>query len=295
MQDEVGVLEKSRGVGLGLVQPGWLPAIWIGSLLLVGFGPTLLKMGGTWFNDSLNMEHGPLVAPVAAYMVWQKWDKLKRIPQSPTMWGLVLVFWGVLQSVVSKATQQLWGSEMGFLICLVGCILTLYGFQMVREIAYPLVLLLIMIAPPAYIYERLTLQLQLLASRLAEVFLEFFGYSVLREGNILELVGERLAVAEACSGIRSLMALLFMCATYCYFWVSSNRIRGLLLVAVIPIAIICNSGRIVLTGIVGQYNRELAHGMLHATFGYVSLILGAVLVIGFHRFIGIFERRHRHA
>jgi exosortase len=294
MPDEVGVLEKSRGVG-ALVQPGWLPAIWIGCLLLVGFGPTLLRMGGTWFNDSLNMEHGTLVVPVAAYMVWHKWDTLRRIPRAPTTWGLVLVFWGVLQSFVSKATQQLWGSEMGFLICLVGCILALYGFRMVRELAYPLALLLIMIAPPAYIYERLTLQLQLLASRLAEVSLETLGYSVLREGNILELVGERLAVAEACSGIRSLMALLFLCATYSYFWVSQNRIRGLLLVAVIPIAIICNSGRIVLTGVVGQYNRELAHGMLHATFGYVSLILGAILVVAFHRCIGIFERRYRHA
>jgi exosortase len=294
MENEAGVLEKPRGVG-ALALPAWLPAIWIGSLLLVGFGPILLRMGGTWFNDSLNMEHGPLVAPVAAYMVWQKWDILKRIPRSPTMWGLVLVFWGVLQSFISKATQQLWGSETGFLICLVGCIMALYGFQMVRELAYPLVLLLIMIAPPAYVYEKLTLQLQLLASRLAEVCLETLGYSVLREGNILELVGERLAVAEACSGIRSLMALLFLCGTYSYFWVSRNRIRALLLVAVIPIAIICNAGRIVLTGIVGQYNRELAHGMLHATFGYVSLILGAVLVIAFHRGIGIFERKYRHA
>jgi exosortase len=196
MQDEVGVLEKPRDVG-ALAAPGWLPAIWIGSLLLVGFGPILLRMGGTWFNDSLNMEHGPLVAPVAAYMVWQKWDKLKLIPRSPSMWGLVVVTWGVLQSFISKATQQLWGGETGFLICLVGCILALYGFQMVRELAYPLVLLLIMIAPPAYVYEKLTLQLQLLASRLAEVCLETLGYSVLREGNILELVGERLAVAEA--------------------------------------------------------------------------------------------------
>jgi exosortase len=294
MQDEVGVLEKPRGVR-ALAPPGWLPSIWIGSLLLVGFGPALLSMGGTWFNDSLNMEHGPLVAPVAAYMVWQRWDKLKQIPRSPTTWGLVLVFWGVLQSVISRATQQLWGSETGFLICLVGCILALYGFQMVRELAYPLVLLLIMIAPPAYIYEKLTLQLQMLASRLAEASLEILGYSVLREGNILELVGERLAVAEACSGIRSLMALLFLGATYSYFWVSRNWMRALLLAAVIPIAILCNAGRIVLTGVVGQYNRELAHGMLHATFGYISLILGAVLVIALHRGIVIFERRYRHA
>jgi exosortase len=295
MQDEVGVLEKSRGVAAGLMQPAWLPPIWIGSLLLLGFGPTLLKMGGTWFNDSLNMEHGPLVAPVAAYMVWQKWDKLKQIPAAPTAWGLVLVFLGVFQSVVAKAMQGLWGSEIGFLFCLAGCILTFRGAVTLRELAHPLVLLLLMIAPPMYFYGSMTLQLQLLASRVAEVSLESLGYSVLREGNILELVGERLSVAEACSGIRSLLALTFMCATYSYFWVPKNRIRVFLMMSVIPIAILCNSGRIVLTGIVSQYNRELAHGVLHATFGYASLIIGAFLILAFHRCLVLIETRRRYA
>ena len=131
-----------------------------------------------------------------------------------------------------------------------------------------------MIAPPSFINERVTLQLQLMASRLGEVSLEALGFSVLREGNILEMVGEKLAVAEACSGIRSLMALIFLAVVYNFFFVPQKKFRVILLASVIPIAILCNAGRIVATGVVGQYNRELAHGMLHATFGYFGLALG---------------------
>jgi exosortase len=140
-----------------------------------------------------------------------------------------------------------------------------------------------MIAPPTFIYERITLPLQMLASRLGEVSLEAAGYSVLREGNILELVGERLAVEEACSGIRSLVALFFLCLIYCYFFVPRKSIRAILLLSAIPIAIVTNAGRIFATGVLGQYDRELAHGVLHPALGHASLISAAVLCVLLHR------------
>jgi exosortase len=284
MATGISVVVNRRTVG-ELLRSGWVQWIWIGALFLAAFRPTIVGTIGSWFDDGINMQHGLLVPFVAAYMVWAKQEVLKRIPQAPNYWGIAIVSGAALIWMLSLLTQWVWVSRMALLLGLTGCILALHGFRMVRALAYPLCTLVLMIAPPTFVSERVTLQLQLLASRLGEISLETLGYSVLREGNILEMVGEKLAVAEACSGIRSLTSLIFLAVAYNYFFVPKRSIRIIMLLAVVPVAILCNSGRIVATGIVGQYNRELAHGMLHETFGYFGLTLGAILLLLLHRVI----------
>lgn len=245
-------------------------------LLLVAFWPILTGMYGSWFDEHAYMEHGVLVAPAAAYMAWTKKERLKTIPRKPSLWGVFLLVWGASQALLGVAAQWVWASRTAFLISLVGCIALLFGLQMVKELTYPLGVLILMVAPPTFIFERVTLSLQLLASRLGESCLELLGYSVLREGNILELVGVKLSVEEACSGIRSLLAILFMCAMYNYFFVEGRSLRAWIFALAVPIAILGNAGRIVATGIASQYNRSLISGTAHETFGYVSVAIAAV-------------------
>jgi exosortase len=285
MADKTAVLVKAPPKDVLRLHGSWIVGAWIALLLVAAFLHTLVGVVGIWFDEPSNMEHGIFVPFAAAYMVWMKQDELKQLKVSPSLWGLAAVVAAAMLSILSIAAQWIWVSRIAFLVGLVGCVWAVCGFRYIRKLVYPLSTLVLMIAPPSFINERVTLQLQLLASRLGEVSLEALGFSVLREGNILEMVGEKLAVAEACSGIRSLTALIFLAVIYCFFFVPQRRIRAILLVSVVPIAILCNAGRIVATGVVGQYNRELAHGMLHATFGYFGLALGAVLLFGFHRLL----------
>jgi exosortase len=254
----------------------------LGVLLLVAFWPILLSMYGSWFDEHTYMEHGVLVIPAAVYMAWAKKDKLKTIPRQPSAWGLLLLLWGALQAVLGLAAQWVWVGRMSFLVSLVGCIVAVFGWRMVRELIYPLCTLLLMVAPPTFLFSRLTLSLQLLASRLGESSLEALGYSVLREGNILELVGIKLSVEEACSGIRSLMAIIFMCVLYNYFFVRGWSMRTLILVMAIPIAILGNAVRIVATGVASQYNPALVQGAAHEAFGYVSVFVAALGCVALH-------------
>ncbi len=173
-------------------------------------------------------------------------------------------------------------SRTALLVSLVGLIVAFFGFRMVRELVYPLCTLILMIAPPTFIFDWVTLSLQFLASRLGEIFLEVLGYSVMRDGNILELVGTKLSVEEACSGLRSLLSILFMCTLYNYFFVKGRLMRTLILVFGVPIAILGNAGRIVATGIASQYNRELIHGVAHETFGYISIVVAGVGCVLLH-------------
>jgi exosortase len=254
----------------------------IAALLLIAFWPILVSMYGSWFDEYTYMEHGILVFPAAAYMVWIKRKKLAQVPVQPSRWGLALLAWGALQAILGTAAQWVFVTRTAFLVSLVGAIAAQCGWRMVRELTYPLATLMLMIAPPTFIFERLTLDLQLLASRMGEFCLEALGFSVMREGNILELVGMRLSVEEACSGIRSLFSILFMCVLYNYFFVRGNVMRTLILVMAIPVAILGNAGRIVATGIASQYNRQLVQGAAHEAFGYVSVVIAGIGCVVLH-------------
>jgi exosortase len=254
----------------------------LGILLIVAFWPILIGIYGSWFDENAYMEHGILVIPAAAYMAWTKKDQLKTIPRQPSRWGLFLLLWGALQAILGLAAQWIWVGRMSFLVSLVGYIVTVFGWRMVRALTYPLCTLILMITPPTFIFERLTLSLQLLASRLGEIALEALGYSVLREGNILEMVGIKLSVEEACSGIRSLVAIFFMCVLYNFFFVPGRSMKTLLLVMAIPVAILGNAVRIVATGVASQYNPALVSGAAHEAFGYVSVVAAAAGVVGLH-------------
>ncbi len=254
----------------------------IGILLIAAFWPILISMYGSWFDEKTYMEHGILVMPAAAYMAWAKKDKLKTIQHQPSAWGLLLLLAGAMQAILGIAAQWTWVSRMAFLVSLVGSIVAVFGWRMVRELIYPLSTLILMVAPPTFLFSRLTLSLQLLASRLGESCLEALGYSVLREGNILELVGIKLSVEEACSGIRSLVAIIFMCVLYNYFFVRGWRMKALILLGAVPIAILGNSIRIVATGIASQYNRALVAGAAHEAFGYVSVTVAAIGCVLLH-------------
>lgn len=255
----------------------------LGALLVAAFWPVLAGMYGSWFDERSYMEHGILVIPAALYMAWAKRDKLAAISPHPALWiGMVLVAGGALQAMLGALGMWVWVSRMAFLVSFVGCIALVYGIPMIKALIYPLCTLTLMVAPPNFVFERLTLGLQLLASRLGADALEALGYSVLREGNVLEMVGIKLSVEEACSGIRSLVAIIFMCVLYNYFFVEKKSMRLWILVCAIPIAILGNAVRIVATGVAGQYNPAWVSGATHEAFGYVSVIVAAVGCIGVH-------------
>jgi exosortase len=277
-ESEVPREPASRSLGLG----SHTEAVILAVLLLIAAWPILTGIWGSWFDENAYMEHGILVVPAAAYMAWTKKDRLKTIPRKPSGWGVVVLLWGALQAVLGLAAQWMWVSRMAFLVSLVGYLAAVFGWLIIRELLYPLCTLLLMITPPTFIFERLTLSLQLLASRLGEFFLEALGYSVLREGNILEMVGIKLSVEEACSGIRSLVAIFFMCVLYNYFFVGSRSMKIVLLAMAIPVAILGNAVRIVATGVAGQYDPSLASGATHEAFGYVTVVAAAVGVVGLH-------------
>jgi exosortase len=148
-----------------------------------------------------------------------------------------------------------------------------------------------MIPIPTVIYNQITFPLQLFASRVAETLLNWMNIPVLRDGNVLTLASQTLSVAEACSGIRSLLSLSFLALVYAYF--SDNKVwmRYALFIAVLPVAIIANAGRVTITGILSEHNTELAQGVFHELEGFVIFAIAFAMIFVLHILINLVYRK----
>ncbi len=264
----------------------WQPLAWFGLLLAVCYAPILYRMGLQWATDE-NMGHGFFVPVLAGYIAWQRKDLLLATSRVPNNWGLVLVVWAAFQALAATLGAELFTARLAFLFAVVGTVLYLGGTKWVKILAFPLVLLLFMIPIPAIIYAALTMRLQTLASQLGEMMITWMGIPVLRAGNTLQLPSQTLDIAEACSGIRSLLSLAFLSLFYAYFTDKRVWMRWALLAATIPIAIAANGVRVAVTGLLSEMNTQWAQGAYHEAEGYVVFVVAGTALILTHRILNL--------
>ena len=268
-------------------QISWSAIAWFSVLLIVAFFPILRYLVYQWSTDE-DVGHGFFVIPVAAYIAWQRRERILAISWKPAWWGLAFIAWGMAQAFLGTLAAELFLQRSSFLISLVGTLLVLGGTALVRELLFPLCLLPFMIPIPAVIYNQITFPLQLFASEVAEFVLGVVGIPVLRDGNVLELASQKLSVAEACSGIRSLLSLTFLSLVFAYFFDKKVWMRWALLIGTVPIAILANSGRVTITGMLSEINPELAHGFFHSLEGWIIFMIALAMLLALHWTINFF-------
>jgi exosortase len=272
----------------------WRAVAWFGGLLIVCYAPILYRMAAQWATDE-DMGHGFFVPVVAGFIAWQRRGTLHSIPRQPNGWGLALVIFAAFQALVASLGAELFTARLAFVIALFGMILYLGGKLWVQELLLPLALMLFMIPIPQIIYARLTLGLQMLASQLGETLIGWMGIPVIRTGNLIELPSQTLNIVDACSGIRSLVSLLFLSQVYAYFTEKRIWVRWTLLVATVPIAIAANAVRVATTGLLSEVNTKLAQGVYHEIEGYIVFAVALIALILTHRIISLISKRREQA
>lgn len=267
----------------------WAAIAWFGILLIITYFPILKHLVEQWSHDD-DVGHGFFVPIVAGYVVWRNRAELAAIAWKPAKWGFWLMGWAAVQAYIGLMGAELFLQRTAFMISLVGLLLVLGGRPLVKALTFPLVLLLFMIPLPTVVYNRITFPLQLFASQVAEVALSAINIPVLREGNVLELASQKLSVAEACSGIRSLLSLSFLSLVYAYFFDSKPWMRWALFLGVLPIAILANAGRVTITGILSEYNTNLARGFFHELEGFIIFAIAFMMLFVLHIAINLVYR-----
>jgi exosortase len=260
----------------------------IGGLLLWLYFPTLAHLVGQWWSDP-NFSHGFFVPLFSGFVVWQERSRLKSLSLRPSWSGLLFLGFGLCLLIVGQLGAELFLSRLSLLVVLAGLIVLFLGWGFFRALLFPWVFLFLMIPIPAIVFNLVTFPLQLLASKVASTSLPWMGVPVLREGNVIHLPTMALEVAEACSGIRSLMSLATLAVIYGYLMERKVAIRVLLALASVPIAVAANSFRIVGTGLLVQYwDPEKAQGFFHEFSGWLIFVVSLVMLYLLHRIVHVF-------
>ena len=260
-------------------------------LLALLYRAVAVKLVTDWY-ELPDFSHGFLIPFFVAYLIWEKREVLRRTPVRATWAGLPLLAAGLFLLLVGIFGADLFLSRISFVLVAAGLIWTLAGFAMLKEFTFSLCVLLLAIPLPALIFNKITFPLQLLASRLASFMLPLAGVPVLRDGNVIQLPAMQLEVAEACSGIRSLLSLFTLSVIYGYFLERSRTQRVLLALASLPIAVAANAARIFGTGLCVQYwNPDKAQGFFHEFSGWLMFLVSLGLLYLVHKGLGLATRR----
>lgn len=265
------------------------PPLWqtiaLGGLLLWLYFPTLTHLVGQWWNDP-NFSHGFFVPLFAGYVIWQERSRLAGVKFQPSWFGALLLGFGLCVLILGQMGAEIFLSRFSLLLVLAGLIVLFLGWSFFRAVLFPWAFLLLMIPIPAIVFNQITFPLQLLASKVASTMLPWFGVPVLREGNVMILPAMSLEVADACSGIRSLMSLATIAVIYGYLMERKTSVRVLLALASLPIAVAANSLRVVGTGLLVQYwDPDKAQGFFHEFQGWLMFVASLLMLYLLHRAI----------
>jgi len=276
------------------IQFVWGPVL-IGLLVMGVYYRVLSKLVRDWWEIP-DFSHGFLVPVFVGYVLWTKRKRLQETPLAPCWSGMGAVVLGLLTLLLGVYGAELFLSRVSLAILLAGLTLCFGGWQLLRELRFELLVLLLAIPIPAILFNQITIPMQIVASKLASGLLPLVGVPVLREGNVIVLPSMRLEVAEACSGIRSLISLIALSVFYGYFVERSFMRRLALVAASIPIAIAANAVRILGTGLCVQYwDPDKAEGFFHEFSGWVIFLVSLSCLLAVHRAMSLFFPDRRQA
>jgi exosortase len=263
--------------------------LWVlATLLLVGalYAVVVPRLVQQWASDD-DYTHGFLIVPLALYFVWERRGRLAAMTPQPSLLGAGLLAVGLLMLVVGSVGAELFLQRGSLVVVLAGLVWLILGAAFLRELLFPLVFLVFMIPLPAIVLNAVAFPLQLFAAQSATFCMQVAGIPVLREGNTIVLSNTTLEVVEACSGIRSLQALLALGAVYGYFTQKAVWKRWALLVLSIPIAIAANAFRVAGTGFLAHFiGAEAAQGFYHSFAGWIVFAVAFVLLLGAGTLLG---------
>jgi exosortase len=267
----------------------------IGALTLAVYYRVLAELVVNWWRNP-DYSHGFLVPVFAAYLVFVKRKAILNKGVTPSFGGIAVVALGLGVLLIGVYGASMFLARVSLGIVLAGFVLCFGGWRLLKELRFALLVLFLAIPLPSIFFNQITLQLQIIASKLASHLLPLFGVPVLREGNVIVLATMKLEVAEACSGIRSLVTLFTLAVFYGYFLEKSFPRRAVLALASIPIAIAANAVRIFGTGLCVQYwDPEKALGFFHEFSGWIMFLVSLFCLLIVHYAMRFLLARRRRA
>ncbi len=259
--------------------------------LLVVYAPILYDLVRDWMTDS-NYSHGFFIPLISGYLLWKKREALPvAVDPRGSPFGLAIIAVAMLLLLGGVSAAEYFTARVSFVLALAGIVMYYAGTRFFRLCWFEITFLLFMIPIPYVIYYAVTFPLQLFATKVSMRALLLLGVPAVREGNIIHLQGISLEVAEACSGIRSMVSLVALGAMWAYIAHRSFLSRALIFLSTAPIAVATNVLRIIVTAVLAHVGRVfVTEEPLHSVMGIIVFVMA---FIGFFALSTIITRVFR--
>lgn len=245
---------------------------WVtGGLFVLCFGVTLIDLVRAWITNP-DSAHGLLIAPVCVWLVFKIGRKAGA---APAVWtGIAVLTLAVVASVLGRAIGMATLSRAALVLALVGIALWSGGWRQLLALWLPFVLFVLTIPFPDSLILAITMPLQGIAAQIGAEMLSWRNIPVSLSGNVIQLPGHSLFVSEACSGLRSLTALVSMAILIGAIFLKHSLTRILMVFTSIVLAIVVNGVRVFLTGFLVYFvNPALGEGFMHLSEGYLLFLV----------------------
>ena len=257
---------------------GWVVGAVLAALLYAVFAVGIGELWRVW-TERPEYSYGPFIPCLTAFLIWQRRDRLERVPAVGSWFGPLLVALAVLLRLAGDLATSSILVEYGLVVAIFGIALSYLGVPGLRLLFMPLLFLFFMIPLPEFLLQSLSTHLQAVSSQLGVAFIRFCDISVHLDGNVIDLGTMKLQVAEACSGLRYLFAMLTLGFVVAYFFKGPLWKRIVIFLAAFPITVLMNSFRIGLVGVTVEYfGRSAAEGVLHEFEG-LGIFMGCLILL----------------
>lgn len=257
----------------------WGSFVFVAAILGFAYFDGLKELLRMW-DTKEEYSYGYLIPVITLFLIWQRKDSLERMSFPGSWTGVFITLAGIGLLVVGNLSTINLVVQYSFLIVIAGLALALTGWEGFRLIRVPLLLLLFMVPLPAFFFNEISAQLQLISSQIGVWAIRLFGISVFLEGNVIDLGTYKLQVVEACSGLRYLFPLMTLGFITAYFFKAAFWKRAVLFLSTIPITILMNSFRIGVIGVLVEYwGNSMAEGFLHDFEGWVVFMACTAVLV----------------
>ena len=249
------------------------------ALTVLSYWPTITDLFKEWQGND-DYSAGQLVPLIAIFLIWRERKTIKRCMLKPCWWGITLLMLAQMARIFGLLFMYESAERYSLVLTVSGLVLIVAGWQMFRSVSWILLFLFLMVPFPGRIHNLISGPLQRMSTTGSVFLLEAFGTRVSQQGNIVTL-NEKIpmAVAEACSGLRMLMAFIIVTAFIAYMVKRSRRQKAVLLLSSIPVAVVCNIFRLCVTAALFLIaSTEVAEKFFH-DFAGLAMMPVAVLIM----------------
>jgi exosortase len=251
------------------------------------FFPVYPDLTSAWLGSSnSDNSYGILVPFISLYFIWTKKEQLRLVEFTCSYSGLVILVVSLLIYLVSYVGGVVFLQRLMMVSSLISLVLFVCGKEIYRILAFPLLFLFFMLPIPESVVNLVSFPLQTYATIISSKIIQWCGIPVYREGHMLYFTQTQLEVAEACSGIRSISALLMLSVIFMHQCNNNIKLKTIIISSSIVIAFVANIMRVSGTGILAHFfGAGVARGFLHEFSGMAVFAVGFVMMFAEYKLL----------